>query len=308
MTDWTEYRITVKTKDMQTAADIATMAAKQGIYVEDYSDLKKQAWDIAHIDLIDEELLEKDPNKAVIHVYVSPEDDDAEILAYISERLKISGIDFSIESSLSKTEDWENNWKQYFHSTPVGDRILIHPVWETEYDPDGRIVLDIEPGLAFGSGSHETTRLCLEALEKHITPETAVLDIGCGSGILSVASLLLGAKEAVGVDIDALAVKTARENGAKNGFVSPRYTVIEGDLAEKVSGKYDVVVANIVADIIIKLCKSIKDYLKDNGIFIVSGIIDTREDDVLSAFRESGLSISKRHCDKGWICYELSLI
>lgn len=303
--EWTEFRININVNDLPVASDIATMAAKGGIYIEDYSDLETQAWDIAHIDLIDEALLKKDRNKAVVHVYVSPEDDGDALLAYISGRLETAGITFSIDEEQSKTEDWENNWKQYFHSVPVGKRLLIHPVWEEDFNADGRVVLDIEPGLAFGSGSHETTRLCLAALENHITSESSVLDIGCGSGILSVAALLLGAKNAVGVDIDALAVKTARENALKNGFDSSRFVALEGDLAEKVSGKYDVVAANIVADIIIKLCEDVHKYLSDEGVFIVSGIIDTREQDVLDAFEKHNLKITARHCDKGWLCFEL---
>ena len=307
MSEWTEVRISVDVADIEKASGIATMAVPYGIYIEDYSDLEEQAWEIARIDLIDEELLKKDRSKAVIHIYVSPEDNPLEAIHFLRERLAAEKIESEIESGVSKSEDWENNWKKYFHTLPVGERLLIHPVWETDFDPKGRTVLDIEPGLAFGSGSHETTRLCLEAMEKHIDGEKSVLDLGCGSGILSVAALLLGAKRAVGVDIDALAVKTARENGAKNGFFPPKYTVFEGDLTDKVSGKFDVIVANIVADVIILLCKDVGAYLADGGVFIVSGIIDTRMDDVLEAFERFGFAVREEHCENGWMCFELGL-
>lgn len=304
MADWTEVKISVNSADVDKAGDIAMMVVPGGIYIEDYRDLEQQAWEIAHIDLIDEDLLAKDRNKALVHVYISPEENPVEAVAFLRERFSAEGIESEIDLAQCKNEDWENNWKAYFHTMPIGERLLIHPEWETDYDPQGRVVLDIEPGLAFGSGTHETTRLCLETLEKYITPETTVLDIGCGSGILSVAALLLGAKSAVGVDIDALAVKTARENGEKNGFTEPRYTVFQGNLTDKVSGKFDVVVANIVADIIIMFCKDVGKFLKDGGVFITSGIIDTRMQDVLDAFEEYGFKVKAEHSDKGWMCFE----
>ncbi|MDD6275696.1 MAG: 50S ribosomal protein L11 methyltransferase [Clostridia bacterium] len=302
--DWTEIKIEIDVKDVDTASDIAQMAVPYGIYVEDYSDLEEAALEIAHIDLIDEDLLKKDRSKAYIHIYISPEDNPAEAIAFLSERYNAVGIKHTIDKSICRNQDWENNWKEFFKPMPVGDKLLIRPVWEENYNADGRKVLNIEPGLAFGSGGHDTTRLCLEALEKHITPETDMLDVGCGSGILSVAGLLLGANKAVGVDIDPLAVKTARENGKLNGFDEPKYTVFEGNLTDKVSGKYDVVAANIVADIIIMFAKDVGSYLKDGGTFITSGIIDIREQDVKDAFDKYGFKIVARHESKGWICFE----
>ena len=170
----------------------------------------------------------------------------------------------------------------------------------------GTIMLLI-PGLAFGNGGHDTTRLCLETLEKHINPEVELLDIGCGSGILGIAGLLLGAKSATGVDIDALAVKTAKENGTINGFEEPKFTVFEGNLTDKVTGKYDVVVANIVADIIVMFTENVGQFLKDDGVYITSGIIDTREQDVLDAFEKYGFEVIGRHESCGWLCFETKL-
>ena len=235
--DWTEVKINVSAKDVDKAGDIAQMVVPYGIYIEDYSDLEEAAWEIAHIDLIDEDLLKKDRDKAVVHIYISPEENPAEAVAFLSERYNAEKIEHEIDLSVCRNQDWENNWKEYFKPMPVGEKLLIRPVWEDEYDADGRTVLSIEPGLAFGSGGHDTTRLCLETLEKHITPDIELLDIGCGSGILGIAGLLLGAKSATGVDIDALAVKTARENGDINGFAEPKFTVFEGNLTDKVTGK-----------------------------------------------------------------------
>ena len=304
MSEWTEVKICVNADDVDKAGDIATMVVPYGIYIEDYRDLEQQAWEIAHIDLIDEELLQKDRSKAFVHIYISPEENPLEAVAFLQDRLASEGIANEIATNQCRNEDWENNWKQYFHPIPVGQKLLIRPTWEEEYDPMGRTVLNIEPGLAFGTGTHETTRLCLETLEKYITPETEVLDVGCGSGILSIASLLLGAKSATGVDIDALAVKTAEENGEANGLHEPKLTFLQGNLTDKVSGKYDVVVANIVADIIILFCKDVAKFMKDDAVFIASGIIDTREQDVIDAFEKYGFTVKARHTEKGWVCFE----
>ncbi len=304
MSNWTEVKISVNSKDVDKAGDIASMVVPYGIYIEDYSELEKEAWEIAHIDLIDEELLKKDRNEAIVHVYISPEENPMEAVAFLRERYAAENISSEIMLNECKNEDWENNWKQYFHPIPVGEKILIRPIWEDEFEAGDRKVLNIEPGLAFGTGTHETTRLCLETLEKHIHEGTTVLDIGCGSGILSIAALLLGAEKAVGVDIDALAVKTARENGEVNGFGEPEYTVLQGNLTDKVSGKFDVVVANIVADVIIMFCKDVASFMKEGGVFITSGIIDTREQDVIDAFDKYGFRIKARHTDGGWVCFE----
>lgn len=305
--DWTEVKINIDAKDVETAGNIAQMVVPYGIYIEDYSDLEEAAWEIAHIDLIDEELLKKDRTKAAVHIYISPEENPAEAVAFLSERYNAEGIKHEIDLSVCRNQDWENNWKDYFKPMAVGEKLLIRPVWDNDYDPQGRTVLDIEPGLAFGSGGHDTTRLCLETLEKHISPETELLDIGCGSGILGVAGLLLGAKNATGVDIDELAVKTARENGKMNGFDEPKFTVFQGNLTDKVSGKYDVVVANIVADIIVMFTRDVGKFLKEDGVYITSGIIDTREQDVLDAFEKYGFEVLGRHENCGWLCFETRL-
>lgn len=301
--EWTAISITVPVEQVDAAGDIAHMVVPYGIYIEDYSHLEEEAWEIAHIDLIDEDLLKKDRTKAVVHVYISPTENPMEATAFLAERYEAAGISHEISMENCAQEDWMNNWKQFFHPMPVGNKLLIRPTWENTYDPQGRAVLHIEPGLAFGTGTHATTRLCLETLEDYITPETNLLDVGCGSGILSIAGLLLGAKTAVGVDIDALAVKTAVQNGKENGLEPPRFTVLQGNLSDQVTGSYQVVAANIVADIIILFCQDVGRFMAKDAVFITSGIIDTREADVLAAFSQYGFEVVERREEGGWLCF-----
>ena len=302
---WTEIAVTVDTKDIDTAGDIANMVVPYGIYIEDYSALEEETMQIAHIDLIEESLLEKDRTKGIIHVYINPEENPLESTSFIAERLNALGIKHEITISDCKVEDWQNNWKQYFHPMPIGKKLLIRPVWEDNYDAGDRKVLDIEPGLAFGSGSHPTTQLCLETLENYITPDSTVLDIGCGSGILSIAALLLGARSAFDVDIDSLAVKTAKANAIQNGFGDDKFTVVQGNLSDKVNGKFNVVVANIVADIIMEFNKTVGDFLTDDGVYITGGIIESREDEVLFSFAQNGFEVTDRFENNGWLVFVL---
>lgn len=301
--DWTEVQIRIPTADTDHAAAIANMVVPYGIYIEDYSDLEQGAREIAHIDLIDEELLKRDRTYSCIHIYISPEENPAEAVLFLQERFAAEGIFAQVLTDTVSEQDWANNWKKYFKPLPVGKKLLIRPTWETVENTEGRAVLSIDPGMAFGTGGHDTTRMVLEAIEGQITAETDVLDVGCGSGILSIAALLLGARSAVGVDIDALAVKMAVENGELNGFVPPRYVMRQGDLVEQIKGQFDLVVANIVADAIIALSKNIPAFLKPNGAYIVSGIIDTRETEVVNALTACGFVIRQRHEHGGWLCF-----
>ena len=304
--DWTEIKIKIKADDIDRVADIANMTVPYGIYIEDYRTLEEESWEIAHIDLIDEELLNKDRNIGFIHIYIKPDENPAEAISFLTDRLNSEKIENEIDQGLIKNEDWQNNWKRNFHPIEIGQKLAICPSWETEYNPQNRKVLMLEPGLAFGTGTHNTTRLCLETLEQKISGGEEVLDLGCGSGILALSALLLGAKNAVGVDIDELATKTAVENGKANAFTEPQYQIYCGDMTEQVKGQFDVVVANIVADIIILFCQNARQFMKPNGIFIVSGIIDSREQDVLDAFQKFGFNILERHQSENWLCFVLN--
>ena len=211
--------------------------------------------------------------------------------------------------------DWENNWKQYYKPMEIGERLLVIPQWEQE-DPKvrkalegGRVPLILEPGLTFGTGSHATTRLCLTALEQAVRGGEKVLDLGCGSGILSIAALKLGAGSALAVDIDDKCLDVAYENAAMNGIGRDTYTVKVGDilsdeaLRAQIGGGYDVVLANIVADVIIGLGPMVRSLLSENGVFLCSGIIDTRAEEVTGKLRQAGLEILDTRSSEGWYAY-----
>ena len=300
MNDWTEIKISVPNESLDLAGDIAQMVVPYGIYIEYYSMLEQEVEEIAHIDLIDEELLKKDRAKGVVHVYISPEENPQEAISFLSERYKSEGISHEIECESCVEEDWLNNWKQYFNPIPIGEKLLIRPTWRDKYDPDGRVVLNLDPGLAFGTGTHETTRLVLQVIEKYVKPGMKILDIGCGSGILAVAGLLLGCESAVGVDIDEMAVKTAKENAQLNN-VDDRFEVVCGNLADKISGKYDIVAANIVADAIIALSGDVDQFMTKDSVYIMSGIIDSRSSEVEQAVSEK-FDIIERFEENGWVC------
>ncbi|HOB36435.1 MAG TPA: 50S ribosomal protein L11 methyltransferase [Candidatus Avimonas sp.] len=299
--DWAEITLTVPAEHAELAAAVANMAAPGGLYIEDYSDIEQGVREIAHVDLIDESLLSRDRSKTVIRLYVSAEENPAETTAFLRERLDNAGIEFEITTSGVREDDWANSWKQYFKPLVAGDRLIICPTWEKPPSADGRKVLYIDPGMAFGTGGHHTTRLVLEAMERRIKGGETVLDVGCGSGILSIAALLLGAERADGVDIDPLAVRIARENGKINGFGSPEYNIIHGNLADGISGRYDLIAANISADAVVELISGLRRFLKPGGVFISSGIIDTAEKEVLACLKQHGFVVLERRESGGWV-------
>lgn len=296
-------RFTLKTKTEAEDIVICTLAEVgiEGVEIQDKQPLTDEDKAQMFVDIMPEG--PADDGIAYLNFYLEEDADTEAILKDVKAALEDlrSFVDIgeaTITESQTEDKDWINNWKQYFHPIPVGEKLLIRPTWEEAYDPQGRTVLHLEPGLAFGTGTHETTRLCLELLEKYLKPGMSLLDVGCGSGILSVAGLLLGAEKAVGVDIDALAVKTAGENAQTNG-VEEKFQGICGNLTDQVAGKYELVVANIVADIIILLTKDITRYLNPDSIYLMSGIIDTRVQEVRDAL-EPRFTILEERQEKGW--------
>ena len=297
--EWTDIQITVPQQYAETAEAIATMVSNGGIYIEDYRDLEQQAWEIAHVDLIEQDLLDQPRDIVKVHMYLAPDENPAEILPLFKERLEASGVEYKLETSGIEQEDWQNAWKKYYHAMDIGQRLAIVPGWET-YDTD-RIVITMDPGMAFGTGTHETTSLCLETLDSMVKGGERVLDIGTGSGILAIAALKLGAAEAEGVDIGPMCVRTADENAERNG-VAEHFTVLVGDLSDKASGKYNIITANIVAAAILSLAPHVPVLMAPGARFIASGIIDTRKDEVLAGLRAAGLEPVEIKEKRGWVC------
>ncbi len=277
---------------------------------DDFLEESKEFWDY-----VDEDLVTKMHGETNVKVYVSDDTAGRELLLAIKSTLaELKSLDIDnvfgrleMETDGMTEEDWANNWRKYFHTMEIGERLLIKPEWEELEKPTDRIVFNIEPGMSFGTGSHYTTQLCLEALEKYIKPGDKMLDLGCGSGILSVIALMLGASEAVAVDIDPNAVDTAYQNAVRNNVDKSKYTVLAGNVvtdpdiqAEISRNKYEVVCANIVADVIIGLAPKAREYMKEGGVFITSGIIEDRIDDVKAALLDKGFEIVAVNKRKDW--------
>ena len=221
--------------------------------------------------------------------------------------LDADGVYGSLEISTDnvKDEDWSEIWKQYFHPIPVGKKILICPAWETPKNTDGRTVFTVNPGLSFGTGSHPSTRFCLEEIEENLKPGDSMLDLGCGSGILSVTALLLGASSAVAVDIDSNATDVAHSNLKLNKLTDENYKTYTGDITSDKElrdklGTHNLVVANIVADVIIAIAPYVRGFMNSGATFICSGIILERLDEVKAALTKNGLNITKVKCDDDW--------
>lgn len=302
--EWTDIKITVPREFAETAEAIATGISGSGIYIEDYADLETQVEQMAHVDLIEQELIDKDRNTVIVHMYLPPEQNVPQVTELLQERLLKAQASFKLECCGVKQEDWENSWKAYYHPIEIGKRLAVCPSWE-DY-PTSRIKMLLDPGMAFGTGTHETTSLCLTALDGIIKGGERVLDIGTGSGILAIGALLLGAESAEGVDIDPMCVRTAGENARLNG-VQDKFCVKIGDLSDKASGKYDVICANIVANAIIALSANVPPLLAEDGVFIASGIIDSRCDEVSGAIEKAGLKITEIQRLNGWVCIKARL-
>ncbi len=303
--DWFEIVVKVPTPFIEEVAAIANMTVDYGVYIEDYSDLETVAPEIAHIDLIDDNLLKMDKANSFIHIYINKEDNVKEALFYLENRLKSSDIPYEVSTNTTADINWNEYWKTFFHTTLIGNNLAVVPSWEEYENTENRAVLKINPGAAFGTGTHATTSLCLSMLEKIVKGSEKVLDIGCGSGILAIASVLLGAKKALGVDIDETAVKVAKENAALNGVLESTEFIV-GDLAEKVCGTYDIITANIVADVIIRLLETIDVYMHKNTRVILSGILDLRANDVIKAINNFGFNVELELKKDNWYAFMIT--
>ncbi|MDE5600129.1 MAG: 50S ribosomal protein L11 methyltransferase, partial [Oscillospiraceae bacterium] len=211
--------------------------------------------------------------------------------------------DISYKITKIKTEptDWENKWKEFYHPIRVGRNIIICPKWKNYNLNENEIKVVLDPGMAFGTGMHETTKMCIELLEDLVTHDCKILDIGCGSGILSITSLMLGSKSTIGVDIDPLAVKVSNENAKLNNLNNNAYEFIYGNLTEKISGKFDIICANIVADVIIKMLNNIKYFMHKNSFLICSGIIKSKKGDVIDKLESKNLIVKTIKEKNDWI-------
>lgn len=303
---YSEIVFTVNSNCTDKASAIVSMLDCGGTYIEDYTDLEDDPT-VRQVGIVDEDLLKKDKSKALLHVYADENTSVEECVAFVSERFTSENIPFEVEIKHIDEEDYANSWKQYYKPTKIGRKIVVVPEWE-EYAPsNGEVIMKMNPGMAFGTGTHETTSMCIEALQGIVADGDEVLDIGCGSGILSVTALLCGAKHADATDIDLNAVNVAYENAELNGVRSKlnaaKDNVLSPESAIRKSGKkYNVVVANIVADVIVGICGFVKDLILPYGCFVASGIISERLDDVVCAMNENGLCVAAIYEKRGWNC------
>ena len=293
---WTEIKIKSTPESEEAISNILYEAGADGVVIESPNDLsvlknKEVLWDY-----IDDDLINMDPEVSIIKGYINETENVKEAIAQIKKRidqLPSFGLNTgNVETTVTEVdqEDWENSWKQYYKPTLIGQHFIIKPSWEPYISQEGDLIIEMDPGMAFGSGLHETTQLCIINLEKHVKEGDIVFDIGCGSGILSLAAANLNCKKVIGVDVDSLAVQVAKENAIHNRL-DKIIDVRQGDLLDVVDEKADVIVANILAEVIVKLADQIKPCLKENGIFISSGIILSKVELVVDSLLSNGFEI-----------------
>ncbi|AVP55015.1 50S ribosomal protein L11 methyltransferase [Clostridium tetani] len=308
--DWIELTIITSSQAVEAVSAILYNTDVQGIAIEDSKDVEFQKKNKGDWDYFDETLINIEEG-AVIKAYYREDENFMKYLKYIEESVKnLEQLGFDkgkgiVTTSKVNEEDWENNWKKYYKPTKVGEKIVIKPIWEEYGENPEEIILELDPGMAFGTGTHETTRMCIESLEKYVKEEDVVFDIGTGSGILGIAAAKLNAKKVIGVDLDEVAVDSAKKNVSFNHL--DNIEILHGDLMEVVKGKCNIIVANIIADIIILLSKDVKKFLEDGGYFISSGIIKDRKEEVVDSLKENGFKIEEIKEQGEWVCVVASL-
>ena len=296
-TNWLQIKATVPLAQLDDLVAVMSMI-NNFLQIEDYSDIDLKT---CYGDLIDESILNADKTIASVSVYVPADVGVSDSLAFLKERCETNALDAKIDIIGVCEDDWANAWKAYYKPIKIGERIVIVPAWEKYDAKEDEIIVRMDPGMAFGTGSHETTRLVIGLLEKYVKSGERVLDVGCGSGILAICASKLGADLCRAYDIDPVAVKVARENIKDSG--QENITCDRSDLLRQVDlsdGGYDIICANIVADIIIRMTPDVAPYLNDNGVILASGIIVERADDVISCFEANGFEIVESMIDNGW--------
>lgn len=302
---WIEAAFRAQSGKLDGLCDTLTDLGADGLVIEDEADFRRfleenrQYWDY-----VDDELEARYKGVSRVKVYVSEDDEGRAKLARWTEALGIEP-----EERIIADEDWADNWKQYYKPIPIGDTLLVLPKWEPEPEGNARRVLKLDPGLAFGTGGHATTRMCLELLEGAAGAGKRVLDLGCGSGILGIGALVLGCEDCTGCDIDPKSPEAAADNASLNGIEPERYRMYTGDvlsdtrLRKKLGSGYDIVLANIVSDVIIPLASYARECMAPGGVFITSGIIEGRQDEVEAAIQAAGFAVKRHLNEDGWHAY-----
>lgn len=308
---WNKFRLKTTTESEDIVSSMLMDLGIQGIEIEDKIPLTQSDKEQMFVDILPE--IEADDGVAYISFYLEEDENKEEVLANVKKELEemraYTNVGAcTIEESQTEDVDWVNNWKQYFHQFYVDD-VLIIPSWEeVKPEDEDKMIIHIDPGTAFGTGMHETTQLCIRQIRKYVTPDTTILDVGCGSGILGMLALKFGAKYSVGTDLDPCAIDATYENMEVNGITKDQYEVMIGNIIDdkevqdKVGyEKYDIVVANILADVLVPLTPVILHQLKTGGIYITSGIIDAKEETVVEAVKEAGLEVLEVTYQGEWV-------
>lgn len=301
---WIQIKVTSSVKDKDSVIAVMSMISN-GLQIEDYSDLEERILDGVYGDLIDESVLNADKTIAAVSAYVTADKPVNDHVAFIKERLGVLNFEYKLELISLCEEDWADSWKQYYKPIKIGKHLVVVPMWEKYEKGEGEIIVKMDPGMAFGTGTHETTRLCATLLENYINKDSLMLDVGTGSGILAICASKLGAKKCYAYDIDPVAVKVARENVKDNDVSNIECEV--SDLLKGVSKqKYDVITANIVADIIIRMLPDIGEYMHEKTVLVISGIIDERCEDVYKSIEENNFKIVEEIHENGWCAISLT--